>query len=326
METCTFKELEAQAVCARIGAHWKASLVVASAGNTARAFQAACSRNGVPATIVVPETALPLLWTRGGASSNVRLVALSGEADYADAIEVGDAIASLPGFYTEGGARNVARRDGMGAVLLAAVEVTGKIPDHYVQAVGSGTGAIAAWEAMLRLAADGRYGNPTMRLHLSQNAPFTPLTDAWEAGSRSLPALPNGRQLSRGLYAPVLANRTPPYAIAGGLFDALAGTRGYMYRVTDEEARAAGRLFEESEGIDIDPAAQVALASLRQAIAMGRITREETVVLNITGGGSERLQRERTRALLVPDIIMPMEDLKGGGRQKAMERIMEARS
>src|SRR5208283_1127819 len=105
-----------------------------------------------------------------------------------------------------------------------------RIPDHYFQAVGSGTGAIAAWEMNLRLVEDGRYGGEMTKLHLAQNAPFTPMADAWEAGSRTLAAVPDGRRLSRSIRARVLANRTPPYAIAGGLFDALADTRGLMYR------------------------------------------------------------------------------------------------
>jgi len=35
----------------------------------------------------------------------------------------------------------------------------GRIPDFYFQAIGSGTGAIAAWEANLRFLADGRFGS-----------------------------------------------------------------------------------------------------------------------------------------------------------------------
>jgi len=324
LETCSFKELEAEVVCARASPNWNGSVVVASAGNTARAFHAICAHRGVPATIVVPHSALPLLWARDTGDSVVRLVTLTGAADYADAIELGNAIAGLPGFYPEGGARNAARRDGMGTVLLAAVEATGRIPDHYIQAVGSGTGAIAVWEMMQRLAADGRYGEPVMRLHLSQNDSFSPMTDAWDAGSRSLAPLPHGREEAAAVYAPVLANRAPPYAVTGGLFDALADTRGYMYRVAAEEARAAGRLFERCEGIDIDPAAQVALASLREAVALGRIARQDRVVLNVTGGGGVRLRRERRSAILKPALSVSLEDISGPARETVIERIREA--
>ena len=42
----------------------------------------------------------------------------------------------------------------------------------------SGTGAIAAWEANLRLIEDGRFGNHKMKLMVSQNYPFIPMYDA----------------------------------------------------------------------------------------------------------------------------------------------------
>jgi cysteate synthase len=324
METCTFKELEAQAVCGRIVEGWRSSLVVSSAGNTARAFHSACSRYQVPALLVVPGQSMPLLWSTGSSHPEVRLAVLDGGADYADAIELGNGIAATEGFYPEGGARNAARRDGMGTAVLAAVETSGRIPDHYFQAVGSGTGAIAAWEMNLRLVEDGRYGGEKMKLHLSQNAPFTPMTDAWEKGLRTLVPAADGRRLSRSIRARVLGNRNPPYSIAGGLFDALTDTRGLMYRVTNREARAAGRLFEKLEGCDIDPAAEVALASLQQAVQLGRIGSRDMVALNITGGGHRRLRRDRRIAFLRPYATFTLQSLKKEGTARGLALLRAA--
>ncbi len=73
------------------------------------------------------------------------LIAVKG--DYYDAIQIAEKVQSLPGFTPEGGARNIARRDGMGTVMLDAALTLGRMPDHYFQAVGSGTGGISAWEA-----------------------------------------------------------------------------------------------------------------------------------------------------------------------------------
>jgi cysteate synthase len=324
METCSFKELEAQAVCGRIVEGWRSSLVVSSAGNTARAFHNACSRYEVPALLVVPGQSMPLLWSTGSSNPVVRLAVLDGGADYADAIELGNGIAATEGFYPEGGARNAARRDGMGTAVLAAVEASGRIPDHYFQAVGSGTGAIAAWEMNLRLVEDGRYGGEKMKLHLSQNSPFTPMTDAWEAGARTLAAAPTGRRLSRIIRARVLGNRNPPYTIAGGLFDALSDTRGLMYRVGNTDARKAGRLFEKLEGCDIDPAAEVALASLQQAVQMGRIGRHDMVALNITGGGHRQLRRDRRIAFLRPHATFTLKTLRKEGVARGLALLRAA--
>ena len=324
METCTFKELEAQAVCGRIGDGWRDSLVVSSAGNTARAFHQACTRHGVPALLVVPGHGLPLLWSTTPSQPHVRLAVLNGGADYADAIALGNGIARTSGYFPEGGALNAARRDGMGTVVLATVEKTGRVPRHYFQAVGSGTGAIAAWEANLRLAEDGRFGTEKMRLHLSQNAPFTPMVDAWEAATRDLAQVPGGRELAASIHAPVLSNRNPPYGIAGGLYDALSDTGGYMYRVTADEAKAAGRLFETTEGSDIDAAAQVAVASLKQAVALGRIGPHDLVALNITGGGQARLHRDKRPAALQPQATISMDDVRREGDAGALALLREA--
>jgi cysteate synthase len=55
---------------------------------------------------------------------------------------------------------------------------------------------------------------------------------------------------------------------------------------------SARRLFEACEGIDIDPAGAVALATLREVVAAGCVARDAVVALNVTGGGRERRRRD----------------------------------
>jgi cysteate synthase len=310
MEACTFKELEALPICARIPDAERRTMVIASAGNTGRAFLQVAAANGVPVLVVVPEFALPQMWITGPRPAGVRLAVLQGNVDYYDAIELSSTISALDGYYPEGGARNVARRDGMGTVVLAAAEKLGEIPAHYFQAIGSGTGAIAAWEMATRLAADGGYGSRVMRLHLAQNSPFTPMTDAWEAGRRDLAAVDEADERRRiaAIRSPVLSNRKPPWGLTGGVFDALSSTSGAMYAVTNAEAEQAGRMFEEIEGCDLDPAAEVAFASLAQAAARGRVGRGDLVLLNLTGGGQKRLAAEGRARAVAPDVTFQRGD------------------
>ncbi len=304
METCSFKELEALSVCGRMTEEKDSYMVVASAGNTGRAFLQIGSLYNIPVCVVVPESALPEMWITTGRGEKVLLVAVA-EADYFDAIRLSSVIASLPGFYPEGGAKNVARRDGMGSVLLSAVEQLGVMPDHYFQSVGSGTGGIAAWEMSVRLRETGRYGKSKMRLHLVQNQPFSVIHDAWSA--RSSEILPfDDDEAKRNidlLWSPVLSNRKPPYSISGGVYDALSDTGGETYAVSADEARAAGRMFTEKEGIDLDPAAEVAVAGLIRASAAGRLGKEDVVLLNVTGGGGRHPQLNEKRKRVTPDII-----------------------
>ena len=169
------------------------------------------------------------------------------------------------------------------------------MPHHYVQAVGSGTGGIAAYEAAGRLAADGRFGTELPRLHLAQNLPFTPMYDAWSRDEALDPERePNELQVERigRMYASVLANTHPPYNSSGGVREALQATRGQMYAVTNEEARAAGARFAELEGIDISPPAACACAALEQALARGPL---EVLGLHLGGGvgADRRIRRPR---------------------------------
>jgi cysteate synthase len=126
------------------------------------------------------------------------------------------------------------------------------------------------------------------------------------------------------MRAQVLGNRNPPYSITGGLYDALSDTDGFMYRVTNEEARSAGILFEESEGCDIDPAAEVAVASLLDAARGGRIRPQDAVLLNITGGGRRRLLATRRTAALREDATFTIEELRTDGPARGLQLLREA--
>ncbi len=308
MATCTFKECEAYSVCARINPEEKRILVVASAGNTARAFAKVCSDNNIKLLLVVPEDNLDALWTAEPLNDCVKLIACERGGDYYDAIALSEIVLKSSMFYAEGGAKNIARRDGMGTTVLSAVTEIGRIPDYYFQAVGSGTGAIAAWEANLRLIEDGRYGANKMRLMVSQNAPFLPMYDAWHNNSRLL--LPydvkQARHDASAIVAKVLSNRRPPYSIAGGLYDVLKDSNGNILQATNTETKKAMQLFLETEGVDIHPAAAVALASLIKEIQFGNIGQEATIMLNITGGGEIRYKADKAIFYLKPNHVFPL--------------------
>ena len=309
MTTCSFKETEAYSVCARIDENEKRVLVVASAGNTARAFAKVCSDNRIPLLLSVPADNLSAMWFDKPLAPCVKLIACERGGDYFDAIRLGDMLLKSPRFYAEGGAKNVARRDGMGTTVLSAVTTIGRIPDYYFQAVGSGTGAIAAWEANMRLIEDGRFGSNMMHLMVSQNAPFVPMYDAWRADSRDM--LPYEADKARRdvsiIDAKVLSNRKPPYSLRGGLYDALKATDGDVLTATNAQVRRALRLFEETEGIDIHPAAGVALASLIKQVADGKIARDACIMLNITGAGEKRFREEHEPVHLEPSCIFPLD-------------------
>ncbi|MFZ2473154.1 MAG: cysteate synthase [Methanothrix sp.] len=312
MPTCSFKDLEAAPTMQMLLERGdNPTLVVASAGNTARAFAHVSSLTGQPLVLFVPEKALSRMWTTMPASTatgmgtgmgagtgtakgagQVTLMAVQG--DYYDAIQIAEKVQSLPGFAAEGGARNIARRDGMGTVMLDAAITLGRMPAHYFQAVGSGTGGISAWEAALRLRADGRFGSILPRLHLAQNLPNAPIYCAW-TGKEAEPVCSD-------MFDDVLFNRKPPYSIPGGVRDALQETGGDVYGIADSQAAAAKKLFEQSEEVDILNAPAIAVAALEQAAMDGSIEPKDIILLNITGGGVARIKEEQTLCMLKPSI------------------------
>ena len=305
MTTCSFKETEAYSVCARLPEDEKRVLVVASAGNTARAFAKVCSENNIPLLLSVPEENIGALWFEKPLNDCVKLICSPRGTDYFDAIALGDAACTSPKFFPEGGAKNVARRDGMATTVLSAAQVIGRIPDAYFQAIGSGTGTIAAWEANLRLIEDGRFGSHKMKLFPSQNVPFLPMYDAWKAGSRALLPMDDddARVKALEIHAKVLSNRRPPYSIKGGLYDALCDAGGDVECATNDDIAAMQQLFLETEGIDIHEAAAVALQGMINAFEAGKLPREAVAMLNITGGGQARFQQEHECWYLKPNLI-----------------------
>ncbi len=323
LEACSFKELESLSVCARIPGSEDRTMVVSSAGNTGMAFMQTCSTHGIPLLVLVPERALAHMWMSTEKHPQVLLAVLRGNSDYADTIRLANLVSELDEYYPEGGAKNIARRDGMGSVVLAAVEEIGAIPAHYFQAVGSGTGGIAAWEASRRLVEDGRFGKQKMKLHLVQNEPFCIMTRAWKEASPLLPELSESEAKDRinHLHAPVLSNRRPPYSIKGGVFDALTDSGGTMYSVSNEAAGRAGYLFEKLEGCDLAPAAEVAVAGLMRAIELKNIDEEDIIALNITGGGRKILEKAGKIRLLKPDIILTPDSITEKDICKSLSRI-----
>jgi cysteate synthase len=318
LPTGSFKDLEAAPTIQRLRERGDCpTLVVASAGNTARAFAHISILTGHPLLLFVPEKALFRMWTvlqeDFGAELNheeaqgqkpvastldhsdpLRLIAVRG--DYYDAISIAEKLQSQPGFVPEGGARNIARRDGMGTVMLDCALYSKALPKHYFQAVGSGTGGISAWEASLRLIRDGRFGNTLPILHLAQNVPNAPIFYAWKG--REPDAVTNE------MFDDVLFNRKPPYAIPGGVKDALQETKGEVYGVTDRQAEEAKKLFEESEEIDILNAPAIAVAALQEAVSSGAVQPKESVLLNITGGGLARMKETFSLRQLKPQIVV----------------------
>jgi cysteate synthase len=319
LETATFKEFVAYTALARMPER-HGMLTVASSGNTGAAFAWACSQVEAPCLVIVPEKGLHRLNFLGPLHRCVNLVVIE-DGDYPDAIDLAASVCQTFSLQAEGGVKNVARRDALGTVLLSAFEAMGRLPSHYFQAVGSGTGALGVLEAAdrVRLAT----GNESLpRLMLCQNAPFAPMHDAWRKSRRSLIDRPTEelRAAISQVRADELANWSPPYAVAGGVYDALVNSGGDFMVADSESVQTAMKMFAELEGIDIEPAVGVAVACLRDAVAQERIGKASVVLLNVSGGGRGRLAAERSLNAAIPRLRIARESLS---REETVYRIGE---
>ncbi len=321
--TGTFKDWEALPTLLCLREHSCDSVILASAGSTARAFAHAGTLLNFTTYIVVPETAAASVWTPEPTSECVRMIVLAGSGDYSAAIRLASQIAERYELRPEGGARNIARRDGMGTVILEYAHIEHRLPRHYVQAVGSGTGGIAVWEASMRLRASG-YGDALPQLHLAQNVPFTPIHDAWTSQRSVDPDRDVPGQLERiaAVAAPVLANRTPPYELGGGVRDALTASAGHTYAVTNAEIRAAQALFERYERLPMGPESGAALAALVQGLARSWIRPTESVLLHVTGN-ADSLSLYGVAAPRVP-VWRRISAAEGAGVWRELDRALSA--
>ena len=322
--TRTFKEFECPASIVRYLMPYKeknpSPFIVSSAGNTANGYNLVTHLTGLPLYLVIPEAGLDKLLLPFETNPFVIVV----QGDYSDAIDLAGKIAENTSLKKEGGARNIARRAGMGTVMVNAVahpeQGTQALFDHYFQAVGSGTGAIAAWEVVQLLLEDGRFGDTVTKIHMAQNIPYTPIPDSWELKERNLVQIPEqqAKEKISTVTASVLTNRYPPYSIAGGNFDVLNASKGSTWKVKNYQVFHAARMFRETEGVDIGPAAAVAVDALKQAVLSGKVKKNEKILLHITGGGKEIQYSKGPVYQVQPDIIV-----KPGELDRVIEKIGE---
>jgi len=310
--TTTFKDMEAVTTLRRLRDFNVPGLICASAGNTARAFAHFGGLDSYPILLVVAEKHLDRLWVpKGHPVESVSIIGIAG-GDYNDAIEVTGHILEVGGWRREGGVHNVARRDGIGSLLLTAVEAMGGFPTHYFQGVGGGPGPIGVHEMALRSIEAGFASGPVPQIHLSQNDTFAPIHEAWQARERTL-RVADGTVHPR-VFSDFLVNRSPAYAVTGGLYDILDESGGETYAVSYEQAAEAQLMFEATEGIDCMSPAAVALASLQQAIATGRVGRTDRILLNVSGGGQRRYRAEVETEVIAPLAVTSKEDAIALGR------------
>ena len=298
--TGSFKDMEAVPTIMRLKEKGCKGMICASAGNTARAFAYFCGLENFPLIVIVGKDHAERLYLPANhPNKSVKLIVIE-DGDYYDAKVFSKKISQhLDSWQMEGGIHNVARRDGIGSLIIDAAFAIGELPAHYFQGIGGGPGPVGVHEMANRLIEAELFEGPVPRQHVSQNEEHCPIHNAWQA---KRPHLTDSDFPDEEVevFSDYLLNKAPAYEIKGGVYDTLVESNGQTYIVSKEDAKKAKTIFESIEGIDIMSPAAVALASLMQALDSGDIGADDCTVLNISGGGIERMESDMELVQITP--------------------------
>ena len=159
-----------------------------------------------------------------------------------------------------------------------AEQLNWKTPDHVVIPAASGSLLTKIWKAFKEFEKLGILEKPVnTKLHCAQPDGCSPIAKAILEKSEVIrPEKPNTMAKSLAIGNP-----------ADGYYarDAVIQSGGSAGRVSDEEVREGIKLLAETEGVFTETAGGVTVATAKKLIAEGKIKKQESVVLAITGNG-----------------------------------------
>jgi threonine synthase len=251
------------------------TLACSSTGNLAGSVAAYAARAGLRGLVFIPTGLEP---GKVGAASayGATIVEVDGTyddvnrlcAELADQYRWAIVNVNLRPFYSEGSK----------TLAFEVIEQLGwRAPDHIVVPVAAGSLLAKTAKAFQELVGVGLLDSVATRIHAAQAEGCAPVSRAIQQGlDRVTPVRPNSIAKSLAIGNP-----------ADGRYAARAVRASGGWGTACEEAsiQAAMALLAESEGILSEPAGGVVVAGLRQLVEEGRVRRDESVVICITGNG-----------------------------------------
>ncbi|MBN1305954.1 MAG: pyridoxal-phosphate dependent enzyme [Anaerolineales bacterium] len=271
--TSSFKDRQAAVAVAAMNENGVSEAVIASTGNAAVAYAAACARAGIKLwvfmTSLVPQEKL-----REAALFGAEVIRVSGNYDQTK--QIAARFAKRRQLVLDRGASSVPARESMKTIAYEIVEQLGwRAPDWYVQAVSGGLGPMGVYQGFKEMLAMGIIDH-IPKLAVIQVEGCSPMVKAFKAKKDTAKAvIPDTRIIILSTGDP---GKTYTY-----LWKIIQDYGGTMEAVTDSEAYIAMCSLAKSEGMAVEPAAAVAFAGLEKLIKSDVISRTETVVVNCSG-------------------------------------------
>jgi threonine synthase len=156
--------------------------------------------------------------------------------------------------------------------LELAEQLGWELPDVIFYPTGGGTGLIGMWKAFAELEAVGFIGSKRPRMVAVQASGCAPIVRAFEAGEETAPRWENAHTIASGIRV--------PQAIGDFLIlRAVRESGGFATAVSDESIVAAVDEVAREDGLLLSPEGGATVAAWQQALASGRVRRDERVVL-----------------------------------------------
>ncbi len=273
------------------------TLSCSSTGNLAGSVAAYAARAGLRALVFIPAGLEPVKVGAAGAYG-ATIVEVEGTyddvnrlcAELADQYRWAIVNVNLRPFYSEGSK----------TLAFEVVEQLGwRPPDHIVVPVAAGSLLAKTAKAFHELVATGLVDQVSTRIHAAQAEGCAPVSTAIQRGADIVtPVRPHSIAKSLAIGNPADGR----YAVR-----AVRSSGGWGTACREDAVQEGMSLLAETEGILSEPAGGVVVAGLQELVADGRIQRDETVVICITGsglkttelftaGGGRRLHLDRARA------------------------------
>ncbi|QCO04546.1 threonine synthase [Azospirillum argentinense] len=239
-------------------------------GNAGAALAAYATRAGIRTTIFCPEDTPEV---------NVSEIELQGATVYRvnglidDCGKIVGEGKAKAGWFDVSTLKEPYRIEGKKTMGLELAEQLGwEVPDVIFYPTGGGTGLIGMWKAFAELEAIGFIGSKRPRMVAVQAAGCAPMVRAYEAGEEHAPRWQDAHTIASGIRVPQ----------AVGDFLILRAVResgGFAVAVPDEAIQAALDEAAREEGFLLCPEGAATYAAYKQALADGRVGRDERAVL-----------------------------------------------
>jgi len=241
-------------------------LMCASTGNTSASMAAYAARMGVRAIVVVPSGEIAMNKLSQALMYGAKVVALKGTFDTAL-----EAVRDLTSRYPVAlmNSINPDRIQGQKTAAFEVVDVLGDAPDYLLLPVGNAGNITAYWKGFREYHAAGR-STRLPRMVGAQADGAAPIV----AGH----PIANPRTVASAI-------RIGNPASWEGATSARDESGGLIAAVTDTEILAAQIRLANTEGLFAEPASAAPLALLFRLVMEGKIEKDSTTVVVLTGSG-----------------------------------------